>query len=154
MANSALLAHELDVVRRLQANGQEVRVVLPYVVDPDEQERIQAIVRDEVNPSQIGSMVERVEHAQHIGDYPTVDFVFPGPSDLTSDFHQGTRGEYREGDSAERFIIELAQKLAYDAAAVGITEMLAIKILVGTVEPGDNQDVRNVYMPNQLLAQN
>jgi hypothetical protein len=153
LTDPALLIHELEVVRQLQANGQEVRVILPFVVNPDEQERIQAIVRDQVNPSQIGSMVERVEHAQHIKDYPTVNFVFPGPSDLTSDYHKKSRGEYRDGDSAERFIIDLAQTLARDAAAAGIAEMLAIKILVGSIAPEHNQTITNVYMPNQLLSQ-
>ncbi|HSW79841.1 MAG TPA: hypothetical protein VLG47_03625 [Candidatus Saccharimonadales bacterium] len=150
--DECLLEHELGVVKQMMGSGKDVRVILPYVTNPDEQAEIQAIVQQETSPNQIGTMVERVEHAHNIADYPPVHFVFPGPSDLTSDLKNESRGAYRYGDSTEQAIIDLSRDMARSAAAIGIRDVLAIKILVGQIEPTGNQRIHDVYMPNQLLV--
>lgn len=96
-------------------------------------------------------MIERIEHVINIIDYPSSDFLFPGPSDLTADLKKIKRGEYREfGDNKE--IIDLVKRLTRLKYKGTKPELLAIKILVDQIPSRNGQVVHNVYMPNQLVS--
>ncbi len=145
-----LLEHELAKVRRFKQNGIKVRVVLPYITSPEEQEQITKIVARE-EPDQIGVIIERVAHAKDLENYPKSDFLMPGPSDLTADYHSIKRGNYRDKEDNEA-IIEIAQEIADAGARMGIRDYVACKILVNRITPGPEQRIYNAYMPNQLFV--
>ncbi|HSW48466.1 MAG TPA: hypothetical protein VLG67_05300, partial [Candidatus Saccharimonadales bacterium] len=129
-----LLDLEIDTIRLFKKLGKKIRVVLPYITSPAEQVEIQQIIAME-KPDQLGVMVEREEHAENIMNYPTSDFLFPGPSDLVADMKKIDRGEYLEGTSDAK-VIALAKKLAVKANKMKIPEFLALKILVNNIKAG------------------
>ena len=151
IADKALLEHELTIIERWKTAGKAVRVIIPYIANPEEQRVVQAAVA-QVQPDQIGPMVDRVEQACNIGQYPPGDFVFPGPSDLTADVRRVKRGEYREGEDAERETLALVRDIAARVTIDGLTEILTAKILVGKVHVRNQRQVKDVYMPNQLIS--
>ncbi|HSW69202.1 MAG TPA: hypothetical protein VLI69_03450, partial [Gammaproteobacteria bacterium] len=129
-----LLDLEIDTIRLFKKLGKKIRVVLPYITSPEEQVEIQQIIAKE-KPDQLGVMVEREEHAENIMNYPSSDFLFPGPSDLVADMKKIDRGEYLEGTSDAK-VIALAKKLAVKANKMKIPEFLALKILVNNIKAG------------------
>lgn len=151
IADEALLEHELSTIERWKTAGKAVRVIIPYIRNPEEQAIVQTIVA-QVQPDQVGPMVDRAEQARNIDRYPSGDFVFPGPSDLTADVRNVKRAEYREGEDAEKETLAIVQDMATRVAVGGLTDILTAKILVGKIHVPRQQQVKDVYMPNQLVA--
>jgi len=148
LANPALLEQEFRVAERLQGTGNRLRVILPFVTSPEEQQQLTEIVRARLNPGQIGVMVENLRHVECIDEFPTDDiqFVFPGPGDLGDELRRTTG---MNDLAAEERIIALGQELALRTAAQGIRHYLAFRCLAGQIK-SDFQVVHNVYVPGEL----
>ena len=152
LRNPALLDYECSVARALQSNERRLRVVIPFVSSPEEQQQLTEIVKTELQPDQIGVMVESLSHARNIEKFPieNIQFIFPGPGDLGDELRATT--DLNEA-GIEAHLVDLGQELAYKIAVHG-TDFLAFRCLAGHIEPTSspvaNQLIYNVYMPGQV----
>ncbi|MEK6942515.1 MAG: putative PEP-binding protein [Nanoarchaeota archaeon] len=84
-----LLETDLEVIKLLQRSGRDVKVLVPYVLFPEEFADVKKRVKESVGNVNVGTMLEVPANLLEIDKYSEADFYVFGPGDLTKSLYGG-----------------------------------------------------------------